>query len=609
MSTFKYRPDIDGLRAIAVVSVVIFHINPKWLPSGFLGVDIFFVLSGFLITSIIYKEMQEGRFSFKEFYIRRIKRILPLFFVVLMTGMLVSRYVFMPNDNIGVIDSAISSLMFLANRHFARQGGYFDIASDEKPFLHLWSLSIEEQFYFIFPLFLLLVFNISFLRKNILKVLGLGILLSLFSAFIDLTRVGIFWDAYYLSHIRAGEMLIGSFLAVYNSEKRKINEEKQYVVIVISLIFLGCFFLDEVFVEPYFPGILALIPCGLVALLIYINENKNWVSSFLSSKLMVWIGKISYSLYLWHWVVLAIMRYIYQGSELPILWNILAIIMMLVLSVVTYHFIENPLRKLQWSFKKNLFCFYIVPSGIVLVLTYILKNNYSIPKELNYPENICHNTIKENCIKGDTTKKPKLLFIGNSHMGQLNPWIDKVGKAEGWSAVVVSSDSFPFAFEMEWDKEKFPFYYKKAKERDEFFMENYQDYPIIVLNYDQRKEKEFHPKFLETIKKLREENKKVYILANVVRANISPLKYYSFSSKSLSFRDLEMVKEENVLNFIPNDFGVRKIDLTAFFPKTFFIDGKPVLCDTHHWNVYGAEQMADVFISSGNKFVNPKDLE
>lgn len=219
MTQFKYRPDIDGLRAIAVISVIIFHINPSWLPSGFLGVDIFFVLSGFLITSIIYREMSEGVFSFKKFYIRRIKRILPLFFVVLLVGLCVCWYVFLPQDIARVTDSAIASVMFLANRFFARQrGGYFDIGSNEMPFLHIWSLSIEEQFYFVFPFVLLLIFKLPFLKQNKLKVLLIMILVSLCSAFIDLKEIGILWDVYYMPHIRAGEMLIGSFLAVYSTE-------------------------------------------------------------------------------------------------------------------------------------------------------------------------------------------------------------------------------------------------------------------------------------------------------------------------------------------------------------------------------------------------------
>ncbi|MDO4763278.1 MAG: acyltransferase [Flavobacteriaceae bacterium] len=127
MKDFKYRSDIDGLRAIAVIAVIVFHFNPKWLPSGFLGVDVFFVLSGYLITSIIYREMVNNKFSFKDFYIRRMKRILPLFFIVIFSGLLLSWYIFMPQDVVDVANSAIDSTIFLANRYFAKNGGGISI--------------------------------------------------------------------------------------------------------------------------------------------------------------------------------------------------------------------------------------------------------------------------------------------------------------------------------------------------------------------------------------------------------------------------------------------------------------------------------------------------
>lgn len=612
MSTFKYRPDIDGLRAIAVLSVVIFHINPKWLPSGFLGVDIFFVLSGFLITSIIYREMLVGAFSFKEFYIRRIKRILPLFFVVLITGLLASWYVFLPKDSTRVAYTALSSVFFLANYYFARQGGYFDTSSDEKPFLHLWSLSIEEQFYFVFPVFLLLILRISFLRKNILQILGLGILVSLSSAFIDLNKIGVYWDAYYLSHIRVGEMLVGSFLAVYMTEEKRREEKRaaDYLGLILLAILLVCFFLDKVFVSPYFPGVLALVPCLATAGLIYINQEATKISSLLSLKLMVWMGKISYSLYLWHWVVLAIMRYVYQESELPMSWNILAVMMMLVLSILTYYFVENPCRKLQWSFGKNLVCFYIIPALFVMIIFYQIKSRMGegIGKYVNYTETLCHNELNNNCIKGDVTKQNKVICVGNSFMAHLNPWIDKVGKAEGWSAVVVSSDRFPFAFDWEGDKQSI--FYPLKRQRDEFFIKNYKDYPIVVFHYSKDTD-EFNKKFVETLIRLRTEGKKVYVITSTVKANGNVVRNYNNKNNGLYYRNVKFNEnpEEDILSFIPNDLGINKIDLRQDVPKTFYIDGKPILADTDHWNTYGAEKMAEIFISKGKRFIKEKDLE
>lgn len=153
----SYRPDIDTLRAIAVLSVVAFHIEKNWLPGGFLGVDIFFVISGFLITMIIHREMSQGIFSFKTFYIRRIKRILPAFFAVLTATLIGGFLLFTKDDFFLLWKSALAALGFASNLYFAKGQGYFDPAQEEKPLLHIWSLSVEEQYYFVFPILLLLV--------------------------------------------------------------------------------------------------------------------------------------------------------------------------------------------------------------------------------------------------------------------------------------------------------------------------------------------------------------------------------------------------------------------------------------------------------------------
>jgi len=215
MSSIRYRADIDGLRALAVLSVIVFHLNSKWLPGGFLGVDIFFVISGFLITSIIYTEIKQGVFSYKNFYIRRIKRILPLFFVVVITGLLLGWYVFLPTDRYGLSNSAAAATAFLANLYFARQGGYFDIANDEKPFLHLWSLSVEEQFYFIFPTLLLGLCCFAFTRKRLKESFVVIAILLIIGSFYKTT-----WNGYYLFHTRAIELLVGAFLAIVTTDRQ-----------------------------------------------------------------------------------------------------------------------------------------------------------------------------------------------------------------------------------------------------------------------------------------------------------------------------------------------------------------------------------------------------
>ena len=321
----SYRPDIDGLRALAVISVILFHINPNYMPSGFLGVDIFFVISGFLITSIIYREMAEETFTFANFYNRRIKRILPIFFVVLIIGLLVVWWLFLERDFHSITKSAISAVFFLSNLYFSRDGGYFDISSEEKPFNHIWSLSVEEQFYFIFPLVLLFIFKNRHLKKHKLGTLIAGGGILLLSSFVNLQKLGIHLDSYYLSHLRMIELLSGSILSVFLFEKgNKLTTKQSNVlgIIALSVLFL-LLYLKNLFVVPYFPGILALLPCIAVSFLILANENGKWTTKLFSIPFVVWIGKISYSLYLWHWIVLAIFRYFIGIGELSFYYLII----------------------------------------------------------------------------------------------------------------------------------------------------------------------------------------------------------------------------------------------------------------------------------------------
>lgn len=316
----SYRPDIDGLRALAVISVILFHINPDYMPSGFLGVDVFFVISGFLITSIIYKEMAEGAFSFANFYNRRIKRILPVFFVVLIVGLVIVRCLFISRDYYSVSNSAIASILFLSNIYFSRIGDYFDIAAEERPFTHLWSLSVEEQFYFIFPLLLLFIFKTKALSKNklgtLVAILGIFILLS----FVKLKNIGIELTPYYLPHLRMIELLTGAILSIFLFEKsNKLTVLQSNILGVVALItLLFCLYLKDFFIPPYFPGVLALLPCIATCLLILANEKGLWGAKIFTLKITVWIGKLSYSLYLWHWLVLAVFRYLYGAGTLPI---------------------------------------------------------------------------------------------------------------------------------------------------------------------------------------------------------------------------------------------------------------------------------------------------
>lgn len=297
-----YRPDIDTLRAAAVLSVIVFHIEKDWLPGGFLGVDIFFVISGFLMTAILLREMSGGRFFLKTFYIRRIKRILPAFFAVLAATLAGGFFLFTKDDFFLLWKSALTALGFASNLYFARGKDYFDPAQEEKPLLHIWSLSVEEQFYFVFPILLLLV-----ARKS-LRV-QFGFLAALCALSLAASFMPSALDKYYLPHLRACEMLVGSLTAVRMRYRQQRNPAVGKRYAAVGALFSACILSACLFAyseqTAYFPGPAALIPCLAVAALIYFNHYEHPLKKFFQWKITVAAGLISYSLYLWHWPILA----------------------------------------------------------------------------------------------------------------------------------------------------------------------------------------------------------------------------------------------------------------------------------------------------------------
>ncbi|MDO4728611.1 MAG: acyltransferase family protein [Bacteroidota bacterium] len=623
-----YRADIDGLRALAVISVIIFHINPLYMPSGFLGVDIFFVISGYLITSILCREMSSGTFSFMNFYNRRIKRILPVFFVVLITSILLCWWLFTPNDLIKTLKSAVASVLFVANFYFARNSsslGYFDPGIETKPFVHIWSLSVEEQFYFIFPLLLLLMFRINCLKKN--KLMG-GVILSaiiIATQFLDLSRLGFNWDIYYLPHLRMIEMMTGSFLAVYVFEKGNPFSKKQSNILgLISIIVLTiCLFLTDFFVVPHFPGYLSLLPCIATALLIISNEKGTWVKRLFSIPIVVWIGKLSYSLYLWHWVILAIFRYFLGEGALSTNYLLVAIALMFVLSVLSYYFVEQTTRHNKMNFYKNLIVFYLLPSVIVLGFYWNIKNlTDSTDSESLYPSE-CHAKVDNNhCTLGNLAQegKTKILFVGDSHTGHLAPFVDIVGKNEGWKADLISTGGCPCLTNYDTNQHSNRLDTKdRCQKLNKLFLEKYDNYDIIVFSNYFYETLETYTNYLKeletTIQFLSEKGKKVYVIRSSIFFGRDMVKNGLLHQKiglELPENTLELEGDElawrtvkQILNKYPN---VTNISLVEYIPKDGVIDGKLITPDEDHLNIYGSKKLAEFFIKDGKKLIKEEDL-
>ena len=342
-----YRSDIDGLRAIAVVSVVLFHAGLQGFGGGFVGVDIFFVISGFLITSILMEDLQTGRFSIARFYERRIRRIFPALFVMLAVAGILAAILVLPDDFAEFGSSLSAATLFVSNIFFWQSSDYFSGPAHLKPLLHTWSLSVEEQFYIVFPLLLLAIYRWG--RGAYRSWLVLFLLGSYAASVWGMTEKPV--ANFYLAPPRAWELLIGALIAVRavpTIENRWIRE--MLGAIGLGLIAWTVFTYSKI--TP-FPGSGALPPCLGAALIIYAGQGSPTLTScLLGLRPMVWLGLISYSLYLWHWPVLVFARH-WNGSVLTGAQTMDFLLISLVLAWASWKYVEQPFRARSWSMSRN----------------------------------------------------------------------------------------------------------------------------------------------------------------------------------------------------------------------------------------------------------------
>jgi peptidoglycan/LPS O-acetylase OafA/YrhL len=365
----NYRLDIDGLRAIAVLSVILFHIKKALLPGGFIGVDVFFVISGFLITSHIVQDINRSRFSILNFYRRRIKRIVPAMLVVVSVTLFFSWFLLLPEDATAAAKSAVFSLFSLANVYFwlYRDTSYFAQSTSELPLLHLWSLGIEEQFYVIWPLLLIWLYQPG-CKKLFFSIAMTFALFSYVLGNLLFHRYPLF--VYYMLPTRAGELLLGALvaIAVLRGVDQKLSAAMSTSFAITGMLLLASsmFFLSE---DSVFPGLLALPPTLGTSLIIFAGHSRsNILSDLLSKKPLVQIGLISYSLYLWHWPLLAFYRYGYGNVDLLAAVSIL--ILTYLLAWLTYHYVEQPARNSTASVLQVFIRQYATPSVVLLVLSF-----------------------------------------------------------------------------------------------------------------------------------------------------------------------------------------------------------------------------------------------
>ena len=373
-----YRPEIDGLRAIAVGAVILYHaqitiLGHQHFKGGFIGVDIFFVISGYLITSIILKELvTTGTFSFKHFYERRVRRILPVLLFVMLVSLPFAWMYLLPSSFVDFSKSILYSLGFSSNFYFWYSGEQYGAESGLlKPLLHTWSLSVEEQFYILFPIVLLITFK--YFRKYLIHILILGFIISLGLA--DWTSRNYSSTSFYFLHTRMWELLAGSILAYFEIKlgHRSKNKTLNLILPLIGLILIITTIVFFKFHFPH-PSFYTLPSILGTCLIIWFGNEKDFTSKLLSSKIFVTLGLVSYSLYLWHYPIFAFARItdFIQGN----LFNKLLLgIIIVILSILSYYFVERPARNKNNKFKVVLSLVTIIIFILVVINFNIIKNN------------------------------------------------------------------------------------------------------------------------------------------------------------------------------------------------------------------------------------------
>jgi len=423
-----YRRDIDGLRAVAVLAVVLFHAFPEWLRSGFIGVDVFFVISGFLITGILLRELQGGSFSFAGFYARRVRRIFPALVLVLAASLAFGWLALFPDEYEQLGKHVVGGAGFAANFFYWAQVGYFDTAAETKPLLHLWSLGIEEQFYILWPVILLLGWR---LRANLLALAAVlaaaSFAVSLFGIGHDATA------AFYSPASRAWELLLGAGLACVQlrAPARRFALDPNLlawagaILLAAGLALIGR--------DDPFPGWRALLP-SLGALLLLAAGPQAWLNrTVLGSRVLVWVGLLSYPLYLWHWPLLTFARIVESNEPAPAI-RAGAVLLALLLAWLTWQVLERPLRARGRRGSVAVLCALL--AGLAAAGGYVYLNG-GLPSRKPIEDSVANqkalvlvedranaeackrrygfDTMYEYCLQADPARDPTVALVGDSH--------------------------------------------------------------------------------------------------------------------------------------------------------------------------------------------------
>ena len=631
INTLRYRPEIDGLRAIAVIAVILFHTGINVFHGGFVGVDIFFVISGYLITSIILSDMHAGTFSFIAFYERRIRRIIPALFFVMLTSIVFAWIWFLPDEMDYFSQSLVAVISFVSNVLFYLKVGYFDISSNLKPLLHTWSLAVEEQYYIFFPIFVVLTWKIK-TWKSFAALLLIGLLSFIIGDYIAIKNAML---AFYLLPTRCWEIIVGALVAYYcaygTSEERKIS---RYRGEIFSTLGLSCILYAILKFNETSSATQLLIPVFGTAFVVLFATEKTVVGKLLRAKCCVFIGLISYSAYLWHQPIFAFSRY-REMREPSTLFYAVLITLTFVSAILTWKYIEKPFRDASRINMKYL-CWSVLLIGAFLLCfglggffskgypySFRIPNSILNMKEMVFPSYTngwCFNSgivsdDKSLCSLGDKSAHHNLLLFGDSFAGQYEPFWDKIGKKNHFALNVITTGwCYPSR------RGGFPEPTQSKLHADclsarQYLEQHVNEYDIVVLggNWSAAYDMGDLPDVIDVIDYVAHRSKLVVLMASPMTFdNNIGLLYKRSQFYHLPFNMLHVSDTDDI---VPKALNHKLSLLAKKYSNVIFIDrnsmftsrGKssfvtknniPFSLDGKHISVYGSKQAVEAFMST-----------
>ena len=629
-----YRADIDGLRAIAVLAVLVFHIKASFLPGGFAGVDVFFVISGFLITSNIARGMSDNRFSFSEFYRRRILRIIPPLMIVAIVSLILGQFIFLPEDLNKLAWSAVASALSVANIYFYAflDTSYFAADASVNPLLHLWSLGVEEQFYIFWPIALIGLMTVK-PRMALWLTFGVGAASFLFAEFM-VHQNPMF--AYYMLPTRAGQLLAGAtvfFLMRAHSINLGIIARTLISLIGAALLFASLIFISE---EIPYPGYSALPVTVGTALIIFSGcMGPNIVNRLIGNRVSVFIGLISYSLYLWHWPIFAFYKYLFGSFTL--LSGTLATALVFALTYLTYIWVEKPVRAWKaplWPVARNLF---VAPTAAItaLLVAFLATSGYGLYKFTEYPDRLegGQNLVRASltydyiCQKPElevrdltdprclinTADEPKVLLWGDSNAAHFVGLLGAIAEEQGFGFRNIAHSSCP-PFLNDAGNWAYPENRKQCHKSAQLVSGIVDQYDVIILSaswarslngFDQTGRAELR----RTIQELTKRGKSIILMGKIPRLENVDSSCYSKKLKVPAVNcaaqgNMEDVGEPNFNEFL-SQLAASTSNVDYYSARKYFCDGslcspflktKNAYYDSGHLNIPGSWELGRLML-------------